>query len=98
VACGEKDGDRQPESEGQQGSEFDGRNTFTGARQFHAAFEADREQQQRADEIVDGRRQAQLGPGQARECAQQEEQDDGIQVLHETSFAARGSGARVSQR
>ena len=58
VAGNEEGRDRQPESKGQQGQEFDGRNACAGARQFHAAFETNREQQQRADKIVNGGRQA----------------------------------------
>lgn len=45
---------------------------------FHAAFEADGEQQHDADELVNRRRKSQLGTQQAGHGSEQEEENDGI--------------------
>ena len=48
------------------------------SRELDATFEANREQQQDAQQFVDGRRYLEIGFCDARQDAEQEEQDDGI--------------------
>jgi len=72
-------GSGKQEAEQQDAAQFRQRQAATVARQFHATLEPDGEQQQGAHEVVDGRRQAQVGACHARNQAEDEEPDHWIQ-------------------
>ncbi len=82
---------RQQESEREHAADLGERDAAAVATELDATLQADCKQQDRADELVDRRREAQLGPRQSGQQAEHEKQHHGIERIHSVTI---GQGLR----